>query len=221
MNLSRRKVLGGITTVGAASAAAGAGTFAAFFDKRASETSTISTGTVSLQDDSATGLNLTAKKKGSSAEDAFSGSVTFEYTGNVKANFVIGMDITDTAGSEDLASEIDLDTAKITIEKYNSSDDSYDSSVDSLDTGDTELPGQEDLEITSSPPSLSEVDSELDGSEPMEPGTTDPMTGLLYYDNLQKNDKVTLTVDGGWSGLSNDYQGEELQVTVYGAVTEP
>lgn len=48
-NLTRRRVLGGIATIGAASAAAGAGTMAYFSDTEESTDNTISAGTLNLE----------------------------------------------------------------------------------------------------------------------------------------------------------------------------
>ncbi|NHN61154.1 MULTISPECIES: TasA family protein [Halorussus] len=48
-DLSRRKVLGGLVTVGAASAATGAGTMAYFSDTESSEGNTVSAGTLNLK----------------------------------------------------------------------------------------------------------------------------------------------------------------------------
>lgn len=49
IELTRRRVLGGIATVGAASAAVGAGTFAAFSDTEQSSGNTVTAGTLDLQ----------------------------------------------------------------------------------------------------------------------------------------------------------------------------
>lgn len=45
---TRRRVLGGLITVGAASAAAGAGTFALFSDSETSDGNTVQAGTIEL-----------------------------------------------------------------------------------------------------------------------------------------------------------------------------
>jgi len=134
LNLSRRKVLGGITTVGAASAAAGAGTFALFSDSSQTTKQTISTGTVKLNDNNPFVGNLSNTDLGSSGKIGESGSpgyVRFEYEGNLEANLYLGMKITDPEGTvtetnpstaTELAEQIDLSTAKIVINPETDSD---------------------------------------------------------------------------------------------------
>lgn len=106
-DLSRRKLLGGITTIGAASAVAGAGTFAAFADSAETDTKTISTGTVRLSDDNPT---VTGFDPGLlSPGDSFSGSVSVTYEGSLEADVYLGMALLegsenlDEADSEDLS----------------------------------------------------------------------------------------------------------------------
>ncbi|WP_235728451.1 TasA family protein, partial [Halosimplex carlsbadense] len=48
IELNRRRVLGGIVTIGGAAAAAGAGTFAAFSDTESSNDNSVSAGTLDL-----------------------------------------------------------------------------------------------------------------------------------------------------------------------------
>lgn len=66
VDLTRRKVLGGLASIGAASAAAGAGTMAYFSDTEKSSNNTVSAGTLDLEFDSsgATSLAVSNAKPG-------------------------------------------------------------------------------------------------------------------------------------------------------------
>lgn len=85
IELNRRRVLGGIITVGAAAAAAGAGTFAAFSDTETSSENTISAGKLNLAfGDGSDGSATTTISVSDAKPDASgSGTSTLENTGNI------------------------------------------------------------------------------------------------------------------------------------------
>ncbi|GGM67141.1 putative ribosomally synthesized peptide with SipW-like signal peptide [Halarchaeum rubridurum] len=83
INLSRRKVLGGLVTLGAAGAASGAGTFALFSDQESSTNNTVQSGTLDLTDPTTTmDASVTALAPGKST----SGSVTLTNGGSLTAD---------------------------------------------------------------------------------------------------------------------------------------
>jgi predicted ribosomally synthesized peptide with SipW-like signal peptide len=229
MNLSRRKVLGGITTVGAASAAAGAGTFALFSDTSQTNTSTISTGTVSFKDGNPTPLDIDAKNQGSSG--SISGSTKFTYKGSKDAAFVIGMRVeNDVDGDgEGLADQINVTSAKITVkDKIDNSPDGT-LAKDTLSSGvDTDNAGKvlNALESSESKPTLADLksalskDASIDIGDTNGDGSTESISALKFYGPLKKDDYIKLDLAGEWSGLDNKYQGQKIKVTVYGKVVE-
>jgi predicted ribosomally synthesized peptide with SipW-like signal peptide len=85
IELNRRRVLGGIVTVGAAAAAAGAGTFAAFSDTEESTGNTIQAGTLDLGGATASGFGLTNMAPG----DTTSVSITSTYSGSIGATIAV------------------------------------------------------------------------------------------------------------------------------------
>lgn len=78
IELTRRKVLGGLASIGAASAAAGAGTMAYFSDSETSSGNTVSAGTVDL--DSASQESVVVN---SAPGDSASGTVSATYNGSI------------------------------------------------------------------------------------------------------------------------------------------
>jgi len=91
VQLNRRRVLGGIVTIGAAAAAAGAGTFA-FFSDTENDTSTVDAGTLSLGAPTSANLSISDAVPGNST----SGTVTSTYNGSVDAEVDIGVTISES-----------------------------------------------------------------------------------------------------------------------------
>lgn len=85
VDLTRRKVLGGLASIGAASAAAGAGTMAYFSDTEDSTGNTVSAGTLNLNaTDTADGMATTTVNIDDVAPgDSNSGSSTLKNTGSI------------------------------------------------------------------------------------------------------------------------------------------
>ena len=92
IELSRRRVLGGLAAVGLGSAAAGAGTMAAFSDSESSTGNSVQAGTLDLTLDGAsqtvTFLDTTGVKPG----DTGSGSVELGNTGSVSGTVTVTVD---------------------------------------------------------------------------------------------------------------------------------
>lgn len=89
--LTRRRVLGGLATVGAASAAAGAGTMAYFSDTEESTDNTVSAGTLDLKadggDSAVTTVNVSDVAPGESGSDSTSLSNSGSIDGSVDLVF--------------------------------------------------------------------------------------------------------------------------------------
>jgi hypothetical protein len=101
IELSRRQILGGIATIGAAGAATGAGTISAWSDEvtlGSDADSTVSTGEVELG--SSTDLVIENDSK-LAPGDTFSGTVAVKYTGTLDANLVVDMSLTEASESTD------------------------------------------------------------------------------------------------------------------------
>lgn len=93
IELTRRRVLGGIATVGAASAAVGAGTFAAFSDTETSSGNTISAGTLDLESPSATNFALTSFNPGS--QETASVSTTYSNDSTLDAEVSLSLSLSE------------------------------------------------------------------------------------------------------------------------------
>jgi len=89
IELNRRRVLGGLVTIGAAGAAVGAGTFALFSDEEQSTGNTIQAGTLDLGSPNTSGFGLTNLVP----TDTVNATITSSYTGSVDASVEIS-DIT-------------------------------------------------------------------------------------------------------------------------------
>jgi len=85
IDLSRRKVLGGLATLGVAGAASGAGTFALFSDRKSSSGNTMAAGTIDLKinDPASFPLSLTNLAPGQTTTES---STTLENTGSLDSD---------------------------------------------------------------------------------------------------------------------------------------
>jgi len=145
IELTRRRVLGGIATVGAASAAVGAGTFAAFSDTQESTGNTISAGTLDLESDITTSLSLTDLKPGA---DENNNTVTATYSGDstMPAAISLGLSLSENdaettpesnstnLGKDEFAKKIKVDAASVSAgsdTSYIVGDDNNNSDLDS------------------------------------------------------------------------------------------
>jgi len=143
IELNRRRVLGGLVTIGAAGAAAGAGTFAYFSDTETSE-NTINAGTLDLNSTVDAGFNSDPYAPGDDIPNV-GGPVTIEttYDGTLAPAVSISVDITGDSG---LAGVLDLETARLVRNDGNNWDDdltsgspsyTHVSDLDSLNEDDT------------------------------------------------------------------------------------
>ncbi|WP_136689928.1 TasA family protein [Halorhabdus amylolytica] len=153
IELTRRRVLGGLITVGAASAAAGAGTFALFSDTETSSGNEVTAGTLDLQidpDDSAT----TSLSVGD-VKPTDGGAIVLELT---------------NAGS------IDANVAGVTVESITESDGTADEFTDTDTSGDLADNLEIEAFVLNSEPSEGEgiSDSEINsgGTTVISDGTT-------------------------------------------------
>ncbi|WP_226010657.1 TasA family protein [Halomicrobium salinisoli] len=106
IELTRRRVLGGIATIGAASAAAGAGTFAYFSDEETSST-TVSAGTLDLQTGSTNTLSF--GKSDIVPGQNGSGSVDLQKSGSVAGDLSIS--VASVSSSEGTDSDAETNTS--------------------------------------------------------------------------------------------------------------
>ncbi|MFB6135686.1 MAG: TasA family protein [Halobacteriaceae archaeon] len=107
IELSRRKVLGGLTTIGVASAATGAGTMAYFSDTETSSDNTVAAGTLDLE---ISGSGTTAPVDVTNAAPGDSGSKVWELNnaGSIDGSSLTAT-VTDVTNSGDLGQYIDIE----------------------------------------------------------------------------------------------------------------
>ena len=113
IELTRRRILGGLVTIGAGSAAAGAGTFALFSDEE-TDNATVSAGTLDLQVGNSNTLEFTASDivptddgTASTDLDRGSGSVTADL--NITVDSVSSAEGTDSESEDSPGTDGELD----------------------------------------------------------------------------------------------------------------
>jgi spore coat-associated protein N len=111
IELNRRRVLGGIVTIGGAAAAAGAGTTALFSDTQNNTSNTISAGELSLSSISGSPMSISGLYPSSDSTDSKQASIDTEYTGGVDAILDWGIEIVNDP--QDMASKIELENATL------------------------------------------------------------------------------------------------------------
>ena len=214
MNLSRRKVLGGITTVGAASAAAGAGTFALFSSSETNEVGTISTGTVQLGTDSTETAAFNMQNAGSSAN--VSGDVELSYSGSLNANLYLGIRfsegseiLTETLTNEKTATQVakklylnDASTIKIERGTQEHVDEVINTNDQTTGMGFTDLGSSSTIET------LYDLKTEI----PIQSG--DPSR---LYGTVEGGETITVTIDADLQKsdgdpVGNPFQDESIQI---------
>lgn len=102
IELSRRRVLGGLAATGLASAAAGAGTMAAFSDSESSTGNTVQSGTLDLTLDGGNSTVTFLDVGGAVPGDNGDGTVTLANAGSVSASPAVdiaAIDATDRSGT--------------------------------------------------------------------------------------------------------------------------
>ena len=206
IELNRRRVLGGIVTVGAAAAAAGAGTFALFSDTEESSGNTVQAGTLNLQDTETTSFPVDNLVPGDEVE----GTVKTIYDSdsdvdpvNVTASLTLSEnDLTPTPESNtgnlsasEFAGYISMDTAELNDGKGNSHN---------IESNSGTTNGPNDTSYTSLA-DVVEYDIPDDALSNVAPGNT-----------------VTLDLVGTFvSGAGNDAQGEGIDLDVTFTANQP
>nr|WP_272913196.1 TasA family protein [Halapricum salinum] len=147
IELNRRRVLGGMATLGVAAAAAGAGTYAAFTDSESSENNQVSAGTLDLTFGGSDGPVEAVSISNAVPGDSDTGTLTLSNDGSVNGTLDIGVagvtssgganpDPEDQTASEDtgaaLEEAVDL---TITLQPGSGSTTVYDGTVANLSTG--------------------------------------------------------------------------------------
>lgn len=137
IELNRRRVLGGIVAVGGAAAAAGAGTFAFFSDTESSSDNTISAGTLNLTGTTDGVINVTNAVPGQSIPSSGSTTIQATYSSSSTVDPAeVDLNVTiSEPGSEpnepenstnqsasDFASQLDVDTANLTVDGASQAD---------------------------------------------------------------------------------------------------
>ncbi|MFD1589104.1 TasA family protein [Halorientalis brevis] len=230
IELTRRKVLGGITTVGVASAAAGAGTFALFSDSESTTDQTISTGTVDLNGSEPTVQSLTAEDLASTS--TFSGKFETTYEGSLNGDIYLGMTITDDSDYDtdgDGTNEIDPLSTKVNLETggdnvvtigAKNDDGTIDGETDVMTKGESSgdsgtLPTEVANEINTSaelnnpnPDTLQSLSSQLKTDENDNPT-------FKYLTDVSENTTINIQLKCKISDLGNDYQGKELVLNLH------
>lgn len=116
IELNRRRVLGGIATIGAASAALGAGTFAYFSDTAQSQNNSITTGNLALGDINEAPMSVDDLAPGETTPEL---QITSNYTGDVAPTLDWGISVAndDTSGpSGSLAEVLNVSAASLEID---------------------------------------------------------------------------------------------------------
>jgi predicted ribosomally synthesized peptide with SipW-like signal peptide len=139
IQLTRRRALGALATIGAGSAAAGAGTFALFSDEETSNGNTLSAGTLDLQTGDSQSISFTGSDI--APGDTGTTAVDLEKSGAVAADLDVEVTSVSSSEGDTPESETNTDTAdggelddqlnlKLWIGTGGSSDSSFDSSTD-------------------------------------------------------------------------------------------
>lgn len=188
IKLSRRRILGGIVTIGGATAAAGAGTFALFNDEESSSGNDITAGTLTLGSTSGS-FNVSDIKPTDRIPSSGSNSITTTYDGSisgVEVDFEISVaepgseptepsEFSGNQSASAFAGQLNLETADL---KKNGN------SVNDLTEGNTTL-------------------ADISGL------TLDNQTTVSDGDSLSFD--LAMTLD---SGTGNEYQADGVDITV-------
>lgn len=109
IELTRRRILGGLITIGAGSAAAGAGTFALFSDTESNNNNTVDAGTLDLQTGNTNTLNFSASDIAPTATGT--ADTDLEKSGTVVADLNVSVPTVDSTEGDNPESEGDTDTS--------------------------------------------------------------------------------------------------------------
>lgn len=211
--LTRRKLLGGVAATGAAAVGAGAGTMALFSDTEQSTGNSISAGTLDLvvaDSDEGFGDGVSATWTLSNAKpgDSVLADLTLQNAGSLSADHVeLGFDVTETeaagpTGTDE--SDTSPGTAAGMAEQFEVTVMAYDGTNVLGGLSDANGNGIVDLADL-----VAGNDAVLDDLSP--PPAANGGTESLFLQLRWAHDSEFAT---GVSGVNNDYQGDELTVTV-------
>jgi predicted ribosomally synthesized peptide with SipW-like signal peptide len=108
LELNRRRVLGGIVTVGAAAAAAGAGTVALFSDTEESTNNTVSAGTLDLGGDGTNSAVTTVSVSNVAPGDSGGGTTSLKNVGTIDG--VVDLEFSTPTNNEGANPDAETDT---------------------------------------------------------------------------------------------------------------
>ncbi|GGM67158.1 putative ribosomally synthesized peptide with SipW-like signal peptide [Halarchaeum rubridurum] len=225
VRLTRRKLLAGLGTIGAAGAASGAGTFALFSDSEASTGNEIDMGTMDLVvrdgdsgDGFGDGVSGTFTVENAKPGDTMNGSVELKNAGSIAADHVeLGFSVSPTEGSyggtdggdtQDGATGM---AGQFGVGQFDYPKDGsgpYDTlDVDGLDAG-ADGPEMATLADLVDGTNADELD---DLNPPPEPdGTRTLDIGLKWLDDAEHD----------LTHPNNDFQGDTLDVTIHFALAQ-
>lgn len=211
LNLTRRRLLGGVAATGAAATGAGAGTWALFQDTETSSGNTIDAGTLDLvvtNDQIGDGVSGTWTIDNAKPGDSVLADVTLTNSGTLEADHVefdVSVDETETEGPNgNNASDTKPSTADGMAEQFEVTLMTYDGTniLDDLDDAN----GNGILDISD----LAQGnDGALDDLTP--PPAADGTSESLSLEFRWAHDSE---FDNTVSGINNDYQGDTLDITV-------
>jgi spore coat-associated protein N len=126
LELTRRRALGGLLTIGVGSAAVGAGTLAAFSDEESSTGNQVTAGTLDLGSTSGGAFSADDLAPGEQTDEF---TITTDYTGSIDAdvelefslsnpsneNTISDSDASESVTPTEFAEQLDVDTADYTI----------------------------------------------------------------------------------------------------------
>lgn len=199
IELNRRRVLGGIATVGIAAAAAGAGTFAAFSDTENSSGNTVQAGTLDLES---------------------AGSASFPMTGLVPGDSVAGT-VTSTYSSNSSVSPIDV-TVDLSITENDAATTPTDATTNLSASGFAELIELTTADLSDSNGNTYDLLSNAGTTTGPGGNTYTSLADIEAYDaptdalsSVTPGDDVTLDLQGTFvSTAGNDAQGDGVDLTV-------
>lgn len=186
ITLSRRRVLGGLATIGGASAAAGAGTVAYFSDSESSSGNTVQAGTLELGFDGTNSFSFSAAL---APTQSTIDRVTLVNDGSISGSLDVDVSYSESDGA---SNDTDV-TADQVAQNLN---------VLTLDYDDTSLLGGQNLP---SDPTL----YELAHNDQAEPGTNNDLVNLAD----PTSNGTDFTVELELADVGNDFQSDGVAIT--------
>lgn len=211
--LTRRRLLGGVAATGVAAAGAGAGTWAYFQDTESSTGNTIDAGTLDLKlsdsdESDADGVSGSWTISNAKPGDSVTSDVTLENAGSLSADHVeFGVSVAETeSDGPNGTNEADTQPSSATgmAEQFEVTNLTYD--------GTNILPNLSDANgngIIDIADLVSGNDSILDNLTPPPPANGGTESLNMTFRWAQDSE-----FDNSVSGVNNDYQGDQLEITI-------